>query len=259
MSDLRSVVRRARHRRVLRRLAGPRLLRAFARACPEAFFVEIGANDGREHDHLHDVIREHGWSGIMVEPVPYVFERLRGTYDGVPGVILENAAVSDRDGRMVLHHLAESGDPGLPPWYHALGTTSRDALLRHAKDIPDVEERIVTTEVPCMTFPALCARHHVRRVDLVLLDTEGHDYEILRVSDLPAWRPRLVIYEHYHLSPADRGDCRALMEDWGYETMEEGFDTWCLRPGAAGDDDLMGTWRRLRPAVPGVSVHDEAP
>ena len=255
MSGLRGAVRRARHRRVLRRLAGPRLLKAFAEACPDAFFVEIGANDGQEHDHLHDLVIEHGWSGIMVEPVPYVFERLRKTYADVPGVTLENAAVSDRDGSLTLYHLAESDDDTLPPWYHALGTTSRDALLRHAKDIPDVEDRIVTTVVPCLTFPSLCAGHDVHAVDLVLLDTEGHDYEILRTSDLPAWRPRLVIYEHYHLSPEDRAACRALMEDWGYETMEEGFDTWCLRPHEG--DDLTRRWRRLRPGVPGVSVHDE--
>ena len=255
MSGLRGTVRRARHRRLLRRLAGPRLLRAFADACPDAFFVEIGANDGEQHDHLRPHILRGDWRGVMVEPVPYVFERLQETYASVPGVTLENAAVSDRDGSLTLHHLAESDDVTLPPWYHALGTTSRDALLRHAKDIPDVEDRIVTTVVPCLTFSSLCAGHHLRSVDLVVLDTEGHDYEILRASDLPAWRPRLVVYEHFHLSPADRASCRALMEDWGYEMMEEGFDTWCLRP--VEGDALTRRWRRLRPAVPGVSVHDD--
>ncbi len=37
---------RFRHRRQLARMAGPRLLAAFADAYPEAVFVEIGANDG---------------------------------------------------------------------------------------------------------------------------------------------------------------------------------------------------------------------
>ena len=253
-------LRRARHRRLLRRLAGPRLLRAFAKACPDAFFVEIGANDGQEHDHLHRLVLDGHWRGIMVEPVPYVFERLKATYGAVPRLVLENVAVADRDGRMAFHHVAEAppgDDEGLPPWYHALGSFSREAVMRHAGEIPDLERRLVTTEVPCVTFASLCARHDVQRVDLVLLDTEGHDYEILRSSDLPRWRPRLVIYEHFHLGPQDRRDCRALMEDWGYETMEEGFDTWCLRPHEG--DELTRLWSRLRPGVPGVSVHDEAP
>ena len=43
---------RLRYRRLLARMAGPRLLRRFAEAYPEAFFVEIGANDGEQHDQL---------------------------------------------------------------------------------------------------------------------------------------------------------------------------------------------------------------
>jgi hypothetical protein len=64
---------RARHRRLLARLAGPRLLAAFADAYPEAAFVEIGSNDGEQHDHLRRHIREHRWRGLMVEPVPYFY------------------------------------------------------------------------------------------------------------------------------------------------------------------------------------------
>ena len=40
----------------------------------------------------------------------------------------------------------------------------------------------------------------------------------------------------------------------GYEILEEGFDTFCLDPV---DDDLTKRFRRLRPAVAPVSVHDE--
>jgi hypothetical protein len=122
--------------------------------------------------------------------------------------------------------------------------------------IPDVESRIVCVDVPCLTLESLCRKHGVEQLDLLLTDTEGYDGEILRQINFSRRRPRLLIYEHYHLAPAERSACRALVEGHGYETMEEGFDTWCL--DTVIDDSTTHRWRRLRPGVPGVSVHDEA-
>jgi FkbM family methyltransferase len=247
--------RKARYRRLLNSMAGPRLLRAFGAAYPGAFFIEIGSNDGEQHDHLRPLILSLDWRGLMVEPVPYVFERLRQNYGEVDRVTLVNTAIADRDGEMPFFHMREAGpEETVPDWYHGTGSFSRDAVLRHAKDIPDVEDRLVTTSVPCLTFESLCARQGVERVDLLLVDTEGYDWELLRMIDLETVRPRLVIYEHYHLDPGARADALGRFAELGYETLEEGFDTFCLDPV---DDDLTRRWRGLKPAVDGVSVHDE--
>lgn len=243
-----------RHRRLLARMAGPRLLRAFAAAYPAARFVEIGANDGHQHDHLRPFVTSLDWTGVMVEPVPYVFERLRENYAGVAGVALERAAIAESDGTRPLYHLAEVPAPearGLPSWYDGIGSFSRDALLSHAPEIPDLEDRMVTTEVACLTFESLCARHGLDRIDLLTVDTEGYDWGVLRTVDFAARRPRLVVYEHYHLSAADRGACADHLRDHGYELLAEGFDTFALRTGE--DDALERTWRRLEPAVAAAS------
>ena len=46
----------------------------------------------------------------MVEPVPYVFERLRGNYAGVDRVTLENAAVGATDGDLPFYYLVDASD-----------------------------------------------------------------------------------------------------------------------------------------------------
>jgi FkbM family methyltransferase len=243
--------------RLQRRLAAPRLLSAFADAYPEAFFIEVGSNDGEQHDHLRPFILSRPWAGIMVEPVPYVFERLQRNYQGIDRVVLENAAVADRDGRLPFYHLAKSPErerEGLPRWYDGIGSFSREAVLRHAHTIPDIERRIVRTDVRCLTLESLCRRHDVQRLDLLLIDTEGYDWEVVRSIDFDRRRPRLLVYEHFHLPPDDRTRCRQHVEHAGYETMEEGFDTFCLEVHA--EDRLTATWRRLRPAVPGLSEYE---
>jgi len=246
---------RWRYRRLLGRMAGPRLLRLFAEAHPEAFFVQIGANDGLQHDPLHPILARYEWRGILVEPVPHVFARLEQTHAGNDRLTLINAAVGAQDGRLPFYHLREAA-PGeaVVPFHDALGSFSRDLVLRHAREIPDVQERLVETEVPVLSFDGLLARHGGPPVDLVTIDTEGFDWEVVRSIDLGRYRPRLLAYEHYHLSAADRDAATAHLEAHGYETFAEHFDTYALR---REDDALMARFRTLDPALPAVLREEE--
>jgi FkbM family methyltransferase len=139
MKGLRRFRREARFRRLVRSLAGPQLLDAFAEAYPHAFFIEIGSNDGEQHDHLRPFIVSRPWRGIMVEPVPYVFERLRRNYESQGRIALENVAISDADGVVPFYHLTEPKPEelaSLPDWYDGVGSFSRAAVARHATYIP---------------------------------------------------------------------------------------------------------------------------
>ena len=143
----------------------------------------------------------------------------------------------------------------MPAWYDAIGSLSRGTVLGHAHEIPDIERRLVTTEVDCLTADALLERHRVDRLDLVLVDVEGADARVLSGLDLERWRPRLVAYEHYHLAADVRASCRARLERHGYEAMEEGLDTFCLHR----DDPLIERFRRLRPVAPGLTASEHRP
>lgn len=253
------LVQRLRLRRLQRRLAGPRLIAAFAEVHPVATFVEIGANDGDQHDFLRAHIEARQWTGLLVEPVPYVFERLCRNYRDREGVRPVNAAVGERDEMRTFYHLRDAAPEeraALPPWYDGIGSFSRDTLLSHGPQMPDIAGRMVEAEVETVTYATLLARHGIDHVDLLVIDTEGHDWEILRTIDLRDG-PRLLVYEHFHLHPAARAAARAFAEAAGYETMEEGFDTFCLRPSTGGPDALDRVWARSEPAVPGVAKDDE--
>jgi hypothetical protein len=89
----------------------------------------------------------------------------------------------------------------------------------------------------------------------VVIDAEGYDWELIRSIDLARWSPEVLVYEHFHLSPTDRAEAAASIGRSGYNTLEEGFDTFCLARDAA--PRLRRLWKRLRPGVPGLSVHDE--
>ncbi len=237
------------------RLAGPKLLRAFAESHTEALFVEIGSNDGEQHDHLRPLIAAFPWRGVMVEPVPYVFRRLQHNYASFDRVALENVAIADHDGSLPFYHLREAR-PGevdaLPAWYDGIGSFSPSTVLSHARHIQDIGERLVTTMVPCLTFESLCDKHRIERLDLLLIDTEGYDDEIIKLINFDRHSPRLLVFEHFHLSEARRDTCRETLSAAGYELMEEGFDTWCLGPDAT--PELRQVWSALEPAVPALTA-----
>lgn len=225
------------------------LLRRFAEIRPEAFFIQIGSHDGQQQDPLRDIVLRDGWSGIMVEPVPYVFARLMRNYGHLRGIALENVAIASEDGELPFYHLADTADagrPGLPIWFDALGSLRKEVVLAHRRFIPDIEERIVETRVPALTFESLCRRHGVEAIDMLHTDTEGYDYEILKSVDFERVRPKLIVYESVHLQPADKTDCAARLQRFGYETFEYGLDTWCLNPGALSAEErseLEPIWR----------------
>jgi putative sugar O-methyltransferase len=225
------------------------VVETFAQVAADPFFVQIGAHDGTQQDPLQDVILRNEWPGILVEPVPFVFQRLQANYGHIPGVILENVAVGVEDGTLPLYHLASSSDSGrrgLPEWFDALGSLDREVIMAHRRMIPDLAERLVEISVPVLSFTTLMKRHQVRHIDVMLVDTEGYDGKILGSIDFQEYRAKLIIYESIHLSSEEQAATLARLHAAGYLTAAYGLDTWCLNPRALTSTEhaqMLAVWQ----------------
>lgn len=196
-----------------------RLIALFAEIFPDAFVVQIGANDGAVGDPLVDAFSKTRWSGLLVEPVPHLHEALVARYRDRPGVRVERAAVSTHDGEAPLYRLRS--EPGkTPEWFGQLATLNREVLLKHRPSIPEIESLLIEESVPTVRLDTLLKRHGVSRIDLLVIDTEGHDFEILRALDFTRFRPVLLMFEHQHLSANDKAAAYALLETQGYKFKE---------------------------------------
>ncbi len=220
----------------------------FARCYPKAFFIQVGSHDGTQLDPLREEILARKWSGIMVEPVPFVFERLRQNYGSNRRIALENVAIAERDGERPLYYVRETSDDGLPAWYDALASFRKDVILseRHKEIIPDIEQRVATISVPCLTFESLCKKHGVTGVDIVQIDTEGFDFEIIKLIDLQRLRPKIVMFERLHFDAATHEACLAHLRAHGYEGLSNPMDTLCMHTDVlARNRKLNRLWREL--------------
>lgn len=209
-----------------------RLLHALQRDRSDVFFVQVGACEGAIGDPLGYFMRVAGWRGILVEPVPYLAERIRANCGDLPGVVLEHAAIAPDEGEQVFHYLEPGPGDARPELYKTLGSFRRENLERHARYIADFEKRVVSKPVPCLPLDALCRKHAVERLDLLFCDAEGYDHEVLRTLDLARTPPRLVVWEHQHLAPDEAAACRRRFEDAGYRIAVLPKDTAALRADA---------------------------
>lgn len=184
------------------------------------WFVQIGSNDGLGADPLRDYILSGKWSGVLVEPVKPIFDRLRETYAGVRGLAFENSAIAETSGIRPFYAVDQTDNAELPEWSDELGSFCKEIILTHRNRIPDLDQRIVETAVPCTTFDDLCRKYSIDTVDVIQVDTEGYDYTLIKSMDLKRYRPVVVLYEHKHLAPADRHACREHLAAYGFEVLQ---------------------------------------
>ena len=249
--QLRRSIAQLRMHWALRRFVFPKLVKAFARHFPDAVFIQIGANDGEQLDPLRSAVLKHSWRGVLVEPVPYVYARLSRNYGHLSRLSLENVAIAEQAGSLPFYHLREAeadvAAGKLPQWYDALGSFRKDVLLKHVEFIPDIAQRVICTQVPCISFDQLCEKHELQRVDLLQMDTEGFDYEIIKTIDFQRWRPALLIYEYLHFDAKTQQDCEALLLQAGYLLHHEAMDTWCIdgRASSSAHSAWLADWHKL--------------
>ena len=199
---------------------------SLAIAKKDVFFVQVGSNDATHGDPLRNFIFNCNWSGIMIEPVQFVFKRLKENFSQFENITLENVAISSENGVKDFYYLQECDD--LPVTYDQLGSFSLDTVLKNSTWIPDIQERIVTTQVDCITFKQLCKKNNVTDIDIIHIDTEGYDFEIIKMIDFECFKPRIILYEHKHLSPTEKAECHALLQENQYELLELKRDTIAL-------------------------------
>ncbi len=198
----------------------------------EFFFIEIGAHDGLHGDPIRPFVLKYRWKGIMVEPQPRIFRRLVQNYSDESQLIFENAAIASENGQATLYAFSERS--GLPDHATMLASFSREVLEHNAHGyVGEIEE----LAVPAITFESLVTKHAVRHVDLLQIDTEGYDFQIIRMLAKSPIKPEIIHFESAFMNREEAFECANLLHDWGYRVLTIGIDTIAYRQ--RNDDEFL--------------------
>jgi FkbM family methyltransferase len=187
------------------------------------FFVQIGANDGIRFDDLFQAVTEYRIAGLVVEPMKDAFAKLVKNYAPYPFVTPVNFAIDVGCGERALFRV-DGARPDLPDF--AEGIASFDAQHHHKSGIPS--ESIVIESVQCLTFQQLMEQYDVQAVDLLQIDTEGHDGQILLSIDWARWKPACIRFEYASLKAEEREQVARLLVSHGYSLFRDQENAFAL-------------------------------
>lgn len=203
---------------------------------PQGQVVQIGSNDGMSNDPLHELLLQRElWRALLVEPVPYLFDRLKTNYPDSSRFAFANLAIGEPGPREFfwVDSSAKSELTDLPYWFDQLGSFDRKHITKHLDG--RLEPYIRSTTIQAVSLSQLLDQFAVKQVTLLHIDAEGYDYEILKQLDLRRWQPDLILFEHMHLPAADKARAHQMLAEL-YDLHGLGGDTLAVRRGAATVD-----------------------
>lgn len=148
-------------------------------------FLSLGENDGVTFSNVR-ALALRGWKGVMVEPSPKAYERLKTLYNGHKGFYIYPFAISDHNGKAMLQEsgpLCSAADVGLVSTFHA---AEMDRFKRTVSYDP--------VEVKTFTWKTFLNRLKIKEFTMISIDIESHEMAVLPDMDLS--KTELLVIEH---------------------------------------------------------------
>lgn len=177
-------------------------------------FVEIGSADFDTCLPL----AQAGWHGICVEPVPYLYKRIKDIYRDLPVHVMEYA-ISDVNGTLDMAVGRDDRD-----WIKGASHIISEnhigyKLSAHPDNINNFKEKIT---VNSMTLDDLL--FDMKEIDFLKVDAEGHELNIFLNYSFNV-KPRIIKVEHKHV---DDIALSKKLEENGYLVWTEKHDIYAI-------------------------------
>jgi FkbM family methyltransferase len=183
------------------------------------YFVQVGANDGVSFDFLYEFIIERDSKGIVIEPIKEYFDELVLNYQKFPDIIKVNKAIHPTEKSLPIYKINPSSKSKYPDWVKGIASFNPNHHIKLNIESQD----IVSEQVECDSL--LNIVDGLANIDYFQIDTEGFDFEVLKMIDFIKLQPKIVKYEHFSLSNSDRIEAQKLLTSYGYYLFNEFNDT----------------------------------
>lgn len=155
--------------------------------------VQIGANSG--NDAVYNLISANQNEielAILIEPIPFIIDELKQSYNSFKNIVIENIAISDEDlPEFTLYYEEDSN--------YEVSSFSKKHILDHGCP----EYKIKSINVPCLTINQLLEKYNIVELDYLYIDTEGLDVHIISSIDYSKYKINNIIFEIAHTDGAN--------------------------------------------------------
>lgn len=140
------------------------------------FFVDVGAHNGITINNTLFFERNRGWTGLNIEPIKSVFDRL---VINRPRCINLNLAVDDSNGTAAF--IQNAGYTEMISGLSSSFDARHHARLTLENSTHGGETRVI--EVETRRLDSICEEHGISRVHYLSVDVEGAEFNVIKSID----------------------------------------------------------------------------
>ena len=180
--------------------------------------IEIGTSNFRTMAGKKD--------GLFIEPV-------KSYFDSLPDCRKENVAISDFEGEVLMFYMnpEDIDKHKLPQWLKGCNMIGEPhpSMLKVLKEEKKGLSIIKCDKVKVVRIKSLIDKHNIKKIQMLKIDTEGHDCIILNdFLDTVNILPRIIQFENNELS--DQKEIKAVtkrLKERGYRMQYTKGDIIC--------------------------------
>lgn len=211
-----------------------KLLESFYKNKNDIRFIKIGAHRGVTCP-LYEIIKNNKtWTGVFFEPHPILFEELKDNYDNEFRFSFENYAVSDQQGLSHLYTLNKKigqidGNDKKACEYTELNSFYMSVIMKLHDYFNYSEKDLDIIPVKTIGINHVFKKYNTPTdLDLLYIDTEGHDLVILNQIDLNIYKIKVLVYEFDNSNSILIGEFRKKLKLIGYKIYSFWSDDVCI-------------------------------
>ena len=192
-------------------------------------YLQIGANDGIMVDPMYEFVcrNQHRVSGLLVEPVGIYFQKLKSNYSEFLGIVAVQRAIHNFEKSMTMYVAKERRKNIQDSSVAGMSSFDKNHLLQHESL---TETDIVEEQVQCSSVEEILQEHGFMDINVLVIDTEGYDFQILDNLDLNQVRPKIVLFEH--------GLAAGTMTSNEFDSLCEKFNNFGYQVSIANNDAI---------------------
>ena len=185
-------------------------------------FIQVGANDGVSFDFLYDFVTVRNSRGVVIEPVLEYFNELVNNYQNYPNIIKINKAVHPSEKEILINRINPNAFEKYPDWVKGIASLDFEHHKKTGINSDDIIKEIVKAD---SLMNIINEKFKQSELDYFQVDTEGFDYEVIKMIDFKKIQPSIIKYEFVNLNAENQNSLLYLLKNKGYFTFNEFGDT----------------------------------
>ncbi|TXH53492.1 MAG: hypothetical protein E6Q89_09315 [Bacteroidia bacterium] len=216
-----------------------------------AYILQIGANDGKTLDPLYKLIRLPQVKAVLVEAVPFIYNKLCLTHKENDRVTPLNKVVVPTKTTDVVpfYYFEERVGIKYKNEYSWWGSLDEKYMSKYTSNNPELAQLLTRKMLSCVSIHELIQLTGFPEINVLHTDVEGLDAELINALNFDIISIDIILFEHYHTNQSVYLTLLAKLKQYGYKCYSHGFDTICIQQKAAIKTTILDIIYHIRPSL----------